>query len=150
MACPPLTETQYCNIKCSTCVMGPLEYGPCTPTCTNFPGATGHRKVTRGSTPIIWDSPSGPVPLAVCPFAPTIENCSIPCCPVDCIMTSWSQWGDCIDGVKNRTRTIINPPICGGAICPDCLLEQDVCTYNPPKGECAFGEACEEGSNLAS
>jgi len=146
MACPPLTETQYCFQPCQNCILGPLQYGPCAPTCSNSPNATGYRQVTRGDAPLVQVLPDGTkVTLTMCPFTPTLEPCSLPCCPVDCVMSIWSVWGDCNDGVQNRTRTIDTYPSCGGAGCPDCRLEKDVCTYVPPADECGFGDACEEG-----
>jgi hypothetical protein len=60
-------------------------------------------------------------------------------------MSPWSDWGDCIDGVWNRTRHVVSYPTCHGAACPDCRLEKDVCDFKLPDNECEFGEACEEG-----
>jgi len=61
MACPPLEETRHCKKDCPNCVLGPLEYGPCTPTCSNVAGATGTRQVTRGNKPLVIDGPDGPL-----------------------------------------------------------------------------------------
>jgi hypothetical protein len=145
MACPPLEETRHCKRDCPNCVLGPLEYGPCTPTCSNVPGATGTRQVTRGNKPLVIDGPNGPIEMAMCPYNATTESCAIPCCPVDCQVSRWSDWGPCIDGVKVRTRSVISYERCGVAPCPYCYQEKDVCPDVKPPGECEFGEACEEG-----
>jgi hypothetical protein len=105
----------------------------------------GRRQVTRGNKPLVIDTPNGPVEMAMCPFNATTEPCSIPCCPVDCAVSAWGPWSTCIDGVKTRTRSILHVESCGGAPCPYCYLEKDVCTSPPIPGECEFGEACEEG-----
>lgn len=146
LACPPLTETLYCFQPCENCVLGPWEYGPCTPTCSNEPNATGLRRATRDATPLVQVLPDGTtVTLTMCPPENNLDTCSIPCCPVDCVMTPWGDWGDCIDGVMNRTRTVATYSSCHGADCPECLLEMDVCNFKLPDNECEFGEACEEG-----
>jgi hypothetical protein len=102
----------------------------------------------RHSTPVTYTDADGVQhQLGFCPSddATWLEDCFVPCCPIDCVMEPWGDWSECIDGVKTRTRKIHSYPSCNGGKCPECLLEKDVCTYTPPDGECEFGEACEEG-----
>jgi len=147
MACPPLVETRHCYVDCPNCVKGGLEYGPCTPTCTNVPGATGFRTVSQNAHPLYIDNGDGRNATLVdmCPPYSTIEPCAIPCCPVDCAVSAWGNWDPCVDGVKMRFRTITHMNSCGGASCPYCLHELDECQSPPNPNECEFGEACEEG-----
>jgi hypothetical protein len=58
----------------------------------------------------------------------------VPACPVeptDCVVSDWSDWSECVEGVETRTRTIITPAANGGAPCPtltetrDCELTVD-------------------------
>ena len=52
------------------------------------------------------------------------------CNPVDCVVSDWSEWSECIDDVRTRTRTVITPASNGGAECP-VLTEIETCT-DPP------------------
>jgi hypothetical protein len=144
MDCPPLVETKHCRIECPTCVLGALEYGECNPSCSNT--GTGVRRVTRNTKPITLEDGTT---LEMCVVPPVTEPCTPPCCPVDCQMTGWSAWSACVDGVKFRTRDVLHYDSCGGAKCPVCRLEKDVCVSPPQPGECEFGEACEEGVGSA-
>jgi|688.fasta_scaffold10085_10 DUF971 family protein len=47
----------------------------------------------------------------------------VPDCPVDCVVSDWSEWSDCIEGNQTRTRTVITPASGGGAPCP--MLEEN-------------------------
>jgi hypothetical protein len=144
MACPPLVETTHCNEKCPSCILGPTVCEPCSITCAHA-GEDGSQRCSRSSTPLQVEINGETVAVEQCSGDDFFQPCSVPCCPVDCVMSKWGEWSTCVDGVKSRRRTVIAPPSCGGARCPDCLLEHDVCTYSPPAGECEFGEACEEG-----
>jgi len=145
MDCPPTVETQYCHVDCPTCILGALVYGDCTPSCSNT--GAGTRTITRAKIPPLEDGTT--LDSAMCDIPPRIEPCTPPCCPVDCQMTPWSAWSPCVDGVKSRTRTVLSYDSCGGAKCPVCRLEKDVCVSPPISGECEFGEACEEGVGAA-
>lgn len=52
------------------------------------------------------------------------------CCPspqpVNCVVSAWSDWGPCVNGIRTRTRTVITPPANGGAACPP-LTESQAC-----------------------
>jgi len=148
MDCPPLSETDVCHRNCPGCILGPSIVGPCSLSCSND-GTQGQQIVSRTATLLQTQDDSGVITtVEQCPQNQTqVQNCSVPCCPVDCKMLSWGPWSSCVDGVRQRTRSVESPPICGGAACPVCLLEKDVCTWTPPATECEFGEACEEGYN---
>jgi hypothetical protein len=45
---------------------------------------------------------------------------------VNCVVSAWSAWSACIDGVETRTRTVIQAPQNGGTACPP-LIETRVC-----------------------
>lgn len=50
--------------------------------------------------------------------------------PIDCVVSDWSDWSNCINGNKTRTRTIITPAANGGISCP-VLIETVSCTVTP-------------------
>jgi hypothetical protein len=144
MDCPPLLETEWCYLPPPpTCIVGPPSDEPCPVTCqvAGAPIPTFIRH--RGGRPLTVADTGAT--LEVCPGMDEQVPCILPCCPVDCIVENWGQWSDCIDGVRNRTRSIISQPTCGGAACPSCYLEKDDCPYVPPTNECERGEACEDG-----
>jgi hypothetical protein len=49
--------------------------------------------------------------------------------PVDCVVSEWSEWSECVDGTQSRTRTVIAPAANGGTACP-VLLESRSCGEN--------------------
>ena len=50
----------------------------------------------------------------------------VPGCPVDCVVSDWSAWSECIEGEQTRTRTIVTPASNGGTPCP-VLTETQPC-----------------------
>ena len=46
---------------------------------------------------------------------------------IDCVVSEWSAWGECIGGYQTRTRTVITPASNGGTSCP-VLSETQACT----------------------
>lgn len=47
---------------------------------------------------------------------------------VNCVVSEWSAWGPCIDGVETRTRTVIQQPQNGGTACPPLIETRECCT----------------------
>lgn len=47
--------------------------------------------------------------------------------PVNCVVSDWSEWSSCVDGVETRTRTIITAPSNGGTACPPLVETRDCC-----------------------
>lgn len=142
LPCPSLQENNYCSRDCPHCIYGPPSEGPCNATC-GAPGTVYRTYYSTGQLTTIAVADSNKT-YAICPPVVEIHKCSVPCCPVDCVVGPWSLWTPCVDGVKYRSRNVTQP-ICGGLACPDCLLEKDTCTYVPPPNECEIGQACEEG-----
>ncbi|PXY41171.1 hypothetical protein DMB65_09460 [Flavobacterium cheongpyeongense] len=89
-----------------------------------------------------------------------ISNCGeTPNSPVNCIVSDWSPWSDCIDGSQVRTRNILTPASNGGSLCP-ALTESQSCTVtamtsyyrsmggNPPEDPCAGWSDSQNPCNL--
>lgn len=56
--------------------------------------------------------------------------CVTPLPPVNCVVSDWSEWSDCVNGAQTRTRTILVSPENGGTSCP-VLSEVRTCTVEP-------------------
>jgi hypothetical protein len=59
----------------------------------------------------------------------SIESCN-GCVPVNCVVSEWSEWSECVDGSRSRNRTVITPASNGGTECPS-LIEVESCTLPP-------------------
>lgn len=85
-------------------------------------------------------------------FAPIQDLISCPTntpppTPVNCVVSEWSAWSDCVDGSQTRTRTIMTPSSNGGTSCP-VLTETQQCedvtiisvtSVNSYIGQCGAG-----------
>jgi hypothetical protein len=47
--------------------------------------------------------------------------------PVDCVVSEWGPWSECIDGVQTRTRTVVTPASNGGDPCPALEETRECC-----------------------
>ena len=50
--------------------------------------------------------------------------------PIDCKVSDWDEWGDCVDGKRSTTRTITTQPKNGGVACPTLTKTQGCTSYN--------------------
>jgi hypothetical protein len=50
--------------------------------------------------------------------------------PVDCVVSDWSAWGPCVNGLETRNKTVITEPEFGGASCP-VTTDTRPCTVTP-------------------
>lgn len=70
------------------------------------------------------------------------------CCnggtPVNCVVSEWGPWSECINGVQVRTRTVLVSPQNGGTACPP-LTETRECSPSctPIINLAAVSEDCE-------
>eukprot|EP01012_Entosiphon_sulcatum_P049575 TRINITY_DN6820_c0_g1_i6.p1 TRINITY_DN6820_c0_g1~~TRINITY_DN6820_c0_g1_i6.p1 ORF type:complete len:7637 (+),score=112.47 TRINITY_DN6820_c0_g1_i6:5459-28369(+) len=134
--CPPLSETQPCNTQdCppTACVVSSWsDWSPCTKPC-------GSGKTTR--TRSIDVAPTG---NQVCPALTETRTCNDQACPVDCVVSEWSNWDtcskDCGGGLQKRTRNILVGTSNGGALCPVDLSESQPCNTNACPHDCTLSE----------
>ncbi|XP_051919426.1 spondin-1a isoform X1 [Hippocampus zosterae] len=54
-----------------------------------------------------------------------VEKCMLPECPIECVMSDWSEWSECNKscgkGHTIRTRTVKSEPQFGGDHCPESI-----------------------------
>lgn len=64
----------------------------------------------------------------IAPFE-DLTFCPLGNIPVDCVVSEWSNWSECIGSSQTRTRIIVTSPTNGGSSCP-ILTESRSCV--PP------------------
>jgi len=110
--CPTLLESRSCNSgPCPVhCEVSEWDaFSTCTKTC----GSGTHHRSRR----IIKHAAFGGY---VCPRLYENVPCNEHCCPVSCVVGSWSTFGTYSGGGMNlkRTRPVSVAPSCGGVACP--------------------------------
>ena len=82
---------------------------------------------------------SAPPPVSTGTSAP-------PPAPNNCEVSGWSDWGQCIDGTKTRTRTVTKQAKNNGTACPS-LSESQSCPVNcEVSGWSDWGPACDRNN----
>jgi len=105
----------------------------CTATCGG-----GTQKFTRRVI-----KPSGSLG-AVCPKLEETRPCATAPCPVDCMISDWTEWSPCTaacgSGTRTRTRSIEQQASGGGLPCPEENSVNDQCSIRPcDTSECELG-----------
>lgn len=106
---------------CQDCVSSWGSWSACSATC-HF--AERERKL-RIVTPAAGDG----TPCAS--VRSDFSECSVPPCPLPCLVTEWSAWSGCSGSCgelifKQRVRQVYRTPMFGGAACPE-LSESSTC-----------------------
>eukprot|EP01128_Nolandella_sp_AFSM9_P010412 TRINITY_DN718_c0_g2_i1.p1 TRINITY_DN718_c0_g2~~TRINITY_DN718_c0_g2_i1.p1 ORF type:complete len:747 (+),score=118.28 TRINITY_DN718_c0_g2_i1:275-2242(+) len=112
-ACPPDSETRTCNEHfCDVDCVG--EYGPYNACSEECGGGLQYSHFITETEPVANGEK--------CPDARIERTCNTHDCDTDCVVSEWSDYGDCTKtcgtGEKTRTRTIIVDPVAGGGSCP--------------------------------
>lgn len=110
-------------------------WGPCSTTC-----GPGTQKRTRS---VIVDAVGG----GFCDNLEEVRAClNQPECPVDCQLSEWTDWTDCIpdcgDGKQQRTRSIVRESAHGGKTCQQVgpLVEERACKNRECPVDCQHTE----------
>lgn len=121
-ACPALSQQvsclgPVCPVDCA--VESSWTIGQCmSPIGAAACGWTGTQTDTRK---VVTKPSNGG---AACPSLSQQEICQGPSCPVDCVVSSWSDWSPCssnncgTDGIQSATRSITTPAVSTGQACP--------------------------------
>lgn len=73
-------------------------------------------------------------------------------CPIDCVVSGWSDWSGCSSsqcgttGTQKRTRRIVTHSAYGGKVCPSDLEETQRCSNDPCPVDCElrpFSDKCD-------
>ena len=111
--CPALKETDTCNSQpCPVdCAVSPYgTWSTCTKSC-----GSGTQKQDRTIT-------THPAEGGVsCPVLQRTRSCNEGACPVDCVLTQWTEWSacgtTCGDSTQSRSRSVATAPLHGGKVC---------------------------------
>ncbi|KFG57279.1 sushi domain (scr repeat) domain protein [Toxoplasma gondii RUB] len=134
--CPKLEETREgCNadVKCpENCVVSEWgEWSDCSTTC-------GEGQSRRQREILKHPDTNG----QNCPETEQARVCMKDSCTTACVVSEWSEWGpcgaSCGGGERTRKRSIVSPPVNGGALCPS-LTEDEVCNDFSCDGGCEVG-----------
>ncbi len=67
---------------------------------------------------------------AACPVLEETQPCNEWPCPIDCVVSAWSDWSTCSascgGGTQRRTRSVVTSPAYGGYPCPT-LVDTQAC-----------------------
>jgi hypothetical protein len=134
---PAATVTESCNtdpcpVECD--ITGWSEWSNCSADCGG-----GTQTQSRS---IITNAAHGG---EECPSNLTnTRNCNTDPCPVECVVSEWSEWSNCSSecggGSKTRSRSITTNPAHGGLPCPSTLTETINCNENPCPIHCEMNE----------
>uniref|UniRef100_A0A674NIV0 Spondin-1 n=1 Tax=Takifugu rubripes TaxID=31033 RepID=A0A674NIV0_TAKRU len=113
-----IEETEKCvvNDECCESIMCShwLEWEPCSTTC-----GLGTRRRER-----MIKMPSRDGSICNAEMA-EVEKCMMPKCPIDCMVSDWSDWYECNKscgkGHTIRTRMVKLEPQFGGSTCPETI-----------------------------
>lgn len=122
----------YPNEYCHQCdpELPPIEVPP-PPVCEGEPCEeiyTGNCvKYTGPAIPCLNITTNEDLNSIIAKIAARLCSCCNGGEPVDCVVSPWGPWSECVEGVQTRTRTVLVSPQNGGASCPD-LIETRECS----------------------
>jgi len=105
---------------------------------TNCNATCGGGRTNRTRT-VTTPASGGGLP---CPSLYEENSCNTQVCPVDCVVSGWSNWTNCSascgGGTQSHTRSIITPAVGTGEPCPTDLVGQQDCNTDdcPPCDTC--------------
>lgn len=89
-----------------------------------------------------------------CPPLAETKNCATDPCPHDCIVSPWTDWGDCTapceGGLQRRSRRILQAGEGGGKACPTDLVETESCNIQPCPVDCEVSDWCAWGTCMGN
>lgn len=112
-------ETRVCNENPCPVDCEVSEWGPWT-SCSEECGGGIQERTRTVTEPARYGGACFPLEEE--------KACNEDPCPVDCEVSDWSAWSECSEtcggGLKTHTRTVTQPELHGGAVCP--VLDESV------------------------
>lgn len=106
-----------CSVECGPPVdcVPEADWGPRSPCSALCGGGVSVR--SRG---IAVHAANGGKPCRAADLIDASLCNQVPCTPIDCVVSDWTEFSECSGpcGTKERKRTVITPPLYGGAGCP--------------------------------
>jgi hypothetical protein len=114
-------KVQACPVDCVVSSWGSFE--TCTKTC-------GGGTMTRERTVNVNVAHGG----VACPSLKDVRVCNEDACPIDCVVSGWSEYGacskTCANGSHSRARSVVTTNAYGGVGCPK-LSSSKTCDEGP-------------------
>ncbi|KAL7066562.1 thrombospondin type 1 domain-containing protein [Cryptosporidium serpentis] len=142
--CPPLIDTQGCNLNvlCNDCTYSIWsEWSSCSATCSG-----GYQSRTRK---LIWQSDI----TAPCDSSSSeTQVCNNQDCPINCLISEWASWNlcstTCGTGQRTRLKIILQNAQLGGLPCPSSseLIDTVPCTIRECFKMCDLKNVCKNGA----
>lgn len=123
------TEKETFGVHCKVSEWG--DYGECTRSC-----GTGYQ---HGSRTILVSPLHGG---DSCPELHRMQECNTNVCPVDCIVSDWTEYTECTNtcgdgGFKLRHRSVHRAAVFNGVACP-VLAEKKTCGHQACPVDCVM------------
>jgi hypothetical protein len=128
VGCAELSQSQSCTdgacpIHCQVSAFS--SWTTCTKTC-------GGGSQARSRTVVTHAKHGG----YTCPLLSETQKCSDDACPVDCVVSAFTEWASCSKscgtGDQSRKRTVTTKVAYGGKKCPELAQTQDCNSHNCP------------------
>lgn len=142
-------DDQMCNLKQMRAGLSEIESGsalevqdcnvsPWIPEACSQQCNGGEQRLTRRVV-----MPAGPLGME-CPPLEMRQTCNESPCPVDCSVTSWSEWSSCSGlcggGSRSRMRVVNVHAQYGGQPCPEENNEVEQCNTDSCDADCKMGD----------
>jgi hypothetical protein len=130
--CPSLSQSISCEAPPCPVDCEVSDWSELSDCSAQDCGTTGTRTQTRT---VLRDPLYGG---AECPSLSQSISCEAPPCPVDCVLSDWSEFSPCLpntcgtfgSSTQTRTRSVITEPQYGGKSCDSLLTETVSCINN--------------------
>jgi len=131
------------------CLMSDWTVGACSSTCIDANGRPGIQIISR-TMAVEWSNTTEEGRYgAWCPPDMVDRDCATEMCPIDCEMSSWSEWSTCTapcgGGQKSKTRGVKRVDDYGGKVC-EAISSTEQCNSDSCDRDCELNDWSAWGS----